>query len=182
MRAPSLRRPRQLAFAFALAALTLAPGAARARRGAARRTERRAHEQRTLAAPLEVEEMGARAQTATDALRARMREHVALHLRALTDGRLLTSPHGYLVDGSIDALTIVERPDGLEISCSVRLILSARRSGAMLAMSSGEATLRKPRRARGAALEARLEAEVLDGAVRAASDELIQHIEARRKS
>ncbi|HTA18609.1 MAG TPA: hypothetical protein VK989_04920, partial [Polyangia bacterium] len=115
-------------------------------------------------------------------LRARMRERVAHHLRALIDGHLLTAPQGYVVDGSIDTLTIVERPDGLEVSCAVRLILSARRSGAMLLMTTGQASLRSPRRAVGAAADGRLEVEVLDGAVRAASDELVQHFEARRKT
>ena len=178
MRASSLARSRQLAFAFALTAL--APGVARARRGVSRHAEPRT-QVREAAPPLEVQPMGARAAGATDAMRARMREHVAHHLRALTDGELLTSPSGYLVDGSIDTLELVERPDGLAISCSVRLILSARRSGAMLAMSTGQATLETPRRPHGPTPE-RLELEVLEGAVRAASDELIQHFEARRKS
>jgi hypothetical protein len=179
----SLIRPRQLAFAFALAALAPSPAGARpatSRRGAARPAQVRA---RVPSAPaLEVEEMGARAPSATDVLRARMRERVAHHLRALIEGRLLTAPQGYVVDGSIDTLTIVERPDGLEVSCAVRLILSARRSGAMLLMTTGQASLRSPRRAVGAAADGRLEVEVLDGAVRAASDELVQHFEARRKT
>jgi hypothetical protein len=179
----SLVRPRQLAFAFALAALAPSAAGARAttaRRGAARPAQVRA---RVAVAPaLEVEEMGARAPTATDALRARMRERVAHHLRALTESRLLTAPQGYVVDGSIDTLTIVARPDGLEVSCAVRLILSARRSGAMLLMTTGQATLKSPRRAVGVTGDERLELEVLDGAVRAASDELVQHFEARRKT
>ncbi len=176
---PSLVRPRQLAFAFALAAL--APGPA----GARPTTSRRAAQVRarvTVAPALEVEEMGARAATATDALRARMRERVAHHLRALIDGHLLTAPQGYVVDGSIDTLTIVEHPDGIEVSCAVRLILSARRSGAMLLMTTGQASLKSPRHSVGAAADGRLELEVLDGAVRAASEELVQHFEARRKT
>jgi hypothetical protein len=175
----SLVRPRQLAFAFALAAL--APGSAGARPTTARRAAQ-VRARAPLAPALEVEEMGARAATATDALRARMRERVAHHLRALTEGRLLTAPQGYIVDGSIDTLTIVERPDGLEVSCAVRLILSARRSGAMLLMTTGQASLKSPRHAVSGATDGRLELEVLDGAVRAASDELVQHFEARRKT
>jgi hypothetical protein len=182
----SLVCPRQLAFAFALAAL--APGSAGARPTMARRTAARPAQVRArapvapVAPALEVEEMGARAAAATDALRARMRERVAHHLRALIDGHLLTAPQGYVVDGSIDTLTIVERPDGLEVSCAVRLILSARRSGAMLLMTTGQASLSSPRHAAGSAADGRFELEVLDGAVRAASDELVQHFEARRKT
>jgi hypothetical protein len=55
----------------------------------------------------------------------------------------------------------------------------------MIAMTSGEASVRGARRgARTAAagLRERLVNEVLDGAVRAASDELIQHFQAQRKS
>jgi hypothetical protein len=115
-----------------------------------------------------------------------MREQVARNVRALTEARLLTSPHGYVVDGSIDTMQIVERADGLEVTFGVRLILSARRSGAMLAMTSGEATLRARRQkpaARGRERELdHLLNEVLDGAVRAASDELLLHFQAQRKS
>lgn len=132
--------------------------------------------------PVQVQPMGARAPAATNAMRARMREDVARHLRTLTEARLLVSPQGYLVDGSIDTLEVVERPDAVEISCGVRLILSSRRSGAMLAMTSGRASFRNPRSALKPALRERLELEVLDGAVRAASEELVQHFEARRKS
>jgi hypothetical protein len=145
-----------------------------------------------VAAVIDVQDIGARAPAATDAMRARVRERVARHLRALTDEHLLTSPRGYVVDGSIESLVVVDRPDGVEISCAVRLILSARGSDAMLALSTGEATLRQPRGARrppapaGAPEtsrpEERLELEALDGAVRAASDELVQRFESRRKS
>jgi hypothetical protein len=122
--------------------------------------------------------MGARAAAATDAMRARMREHVARQLRVLVEGRVLNSPRGYLVDGSIDALEIVTSADALEISCSVRLILSARQSGAMLAMTTGQATFKSARRSRPPA-ETHLELEVLDSAVRAAGDELISHFALR---
>jgi hypothetical protein len=179
----SLARPRQLAFAFALAAL--APGSAGARPATARRASPRPAQVRARppAAPVvEVEQMGARAASATDALRVRMRERVAHHLRLLTEDRLLTAPQGYVVDGGIDTLTIVERPDGVEVSCAVRLVLSARRSGAMLLMTTGQASLKGPRRAVAGAPDERLELEVLDGAVRAASEELVQHFEARRKT
>jgi hypothetical protein len=135
----------------------------------------------TRPGPIEVQEMGGRAPAATEALRATMREQVAHHIHALADARLLTSPQGYVVDGSIDNLQIAERPDGLEVTCGVRLILSARRSGAMLAMTSGEASVRARRGQKPAARE-RLVNEVLDGAVRAASDELLLHFQARRKS
>jgi len=175
VRAASL--PRLLACAFALAAFTLPPGTSAARRGA-RRVAARGRAPATAAPSLEVEAMGARAAAATDAMRARMREHVARQLRVLVEGRVLNSPHGYLVDGSIDALEIVTSADGLEISCSVRLILSAGRTGTMLAMTTGQATFKSARRSRPPA-EAHLELEVLDNAVRAAGDELISHFALR---
>jgi hypothetical protein len=178
VRAASL--PRLLACAFALLACTLPPAASAARRGGGRRVAARVRAPATAtAAPcLEVQTMGARATAATDAMRARMREHVARQLRVLVEGRVLNSPHGYLVDGSIDTLEIVTSADALEISCSVRLILSARRSGAMLAMTTGQATFKSARRSRPPA-EAHLELEVLDSAVRAAGDELISHFALR---
>jgi hypothetical protein len=142
-----------------------------------------AREQAPEQAPeIDVEEIGAHAAAATDAMRARVREHVARQLRVLVDGRLLTAARGYVVDGSIDTLELVERPDGLELACTVRLILSARRSGAMVAMATGQATLKNGRHPLEAGQQGHLELEVLDGAVRAASDELVQHFESHRKS
>jgi hypothetical protein len=135
----------------------------------------------TRPGPVEVQAMGGSAPGVTDALRAHMREQVARQVRALADARLLTSPQGYVVDGSIQTLQVVERADALDVSCGVRLILSARRSGAILVMTSGEASVRARRSAR-PALRERLLQEVLEGAVHAASDELLQHFQARRKS
>jgi hypothetical protein len=170
--------PRLLACAFALLAVTLPPGTSAARRGGGRRVAARVRAPATTVPSLEVQTMGARAAAATDAMRARMREHVARQLRVLVKGRVLNSPHGYLVDGSIDALEIVTSGDALEISCSVRLILSARQSGTMLAMTTGQATFKSARRPRPPA-GAHLELEVLDNAVRAAGDELISHFALR---
>jgi hypothetical protein len=155
----------------------LAVGAAPAQAGSA--AARRAP---AAAPPVEVKAMGARALAATDAMRARMRDEVTRRLRELAERRVQTSPYGYLVDGSIDALDVVQKPDALEISCSVRLILSARRSGAILLMTTGQAMLKDARRAPKPATLTRLELDALDGAVRAASDELVQHLETRRKS
>ena len=128
--------------------------------------------------------MGARAPAATAAMKEHMRVEVARHLRVLTDQRLLSSPAGYVVDGSIDAFVVVDRPDNVEITCGVRLILSGRRTGAMVAMTSGQATYSDPgpRRPLKPALRERIVTEVLDDAVRAASEELVQHFESRRKS
>jgi hypothetical protein len=171
-----LRAPRPARLTFILIAV-LALGAApvKARSAAARRAP-------VPAPTVEIKPMGARASGATDVMRARMRDEVTRRLRELGDRRLLTSPYGYLVDGSIDTFSVVQKPDGIEVACSVRLILSARRSGALLVMTTGQALLKDPHRAPKPATLARLELETLDGAVRAASDELTQHLETRRKS
>jgi hypothetical protein len=163
-----------LACALALSAVVLPSAGA-----AARRPARHAAEVRRRAPTLDVQAMGATAAAVTDTMRARMREHVARQLRPLVDGRLLTSSRGYLVDGSIDELEVVVNAGGVEISCSVRLILSARRSGAMLLMTNGQATFKNARRGLKPAAEYRLELEVLDEAVRAASDELVSHFSLR---
>lgn len=171
-----------MACALALAVVTLPQGKPAARRGAGRRAASPVREPALAVPTIEVQPMGARAAAATDAMRARMREHVARQLHVLVEGRLLTAPRGYLVDGSIDALDVHVDADALEISCSVRLILSARRSGAMLAMTTGQATVTNARRMLKPAVETRLELEVLDDAVRAASDELISHFARRSAS
>ena len=172
-----------MAGALALAVVTLPQGEPAARRGARRRSASPLREPVAAVPALDVQPMGARAVAATDGMRARMREHVAQQLRVLVEGRLLTAHRGYLVDGSIDTLDVHVDvgADALEISCSVRLILSARRSGAMLAMTTGQATVTNARRILKPAAETRLELEALDGAVRAAGDELISHF-ARRSA
>ena len=89
-----------------------------------------------------------------------------------------------VVDGSIDSFDVIERPRAVEVSCGVRLILSGRRSGAMVAMTSGHASYSDPdaRRPLKGVQRDRVELEVLDEAVRAASEELVEHLQARRKS
>jgi len=133
---------------------------------------------------VEVQAMGARAPGATEAMRAHMRAEVARRLRVLDEAQLLTSPAGYVVDGSIDTFVVVERPRAVEISCGVRLILSGRRSGAMVAMTSGQASYSDPdpRHPLKPALRDSIQLEVLDEAVRAASEELVEHLQSRRKS
>lgn len=161
--------PTRLAWCALVIAL-LAPRALEARRAPPR------------PGPVEIQVMGGRGPGVTDALRARMREQVVRQVRVLSEARLLPSPYGYVVDGSIETVQIVERPDGVELTCRVRLILSGRRSGAMLLMTQGEASLRSARRSLKPAQREQLVHEVLEGAVRAASDELLQHYQAQRKS
>jgi hypothetical protein len=172
VRAPS---PFRVASMIAWMACALAPGAAASPRAAARPTAPRPPR-------MEVQPIGARAASATDELRERVRDHVARQLRVLAEARLLAAPAGYLVDGSIDALEIVARGDTLDLSCSVRLVVSARASGAMIAMTTGQAAIKNVRRGGRPGAEARLTLDVLDGATRAATEELIAHFEARRKS
>ncbi|HVZ74567.1 MAG TPA: hypothetical protein VHJ20_19430 [Polyangia bacterium] len=137
---------------------------------------------RTRATIIDVAPIGARATAATPELRARVRDLVAARVRALAATHVLFSPSGYVVDGSVDELTITSREGAPEISCGVRLILSGRASGAMIAMTTGQAAFRGGRRALDARAQARLVLDVLDDATRAALDELEAHFSARRKS
>jgi hypothetical protein len=186
-------RPQVFALLVSTVGLLLAPAAVEAR--GPERAQRTPHAARAQRAPhaqpsqpsgafsLDVQPIAAGAALATPAMRARMRELLARQLRVLTEARLLLAPAGYLVDGSIDSFIVTSKPDMLEISCSVKLILSARRSGAILMLASGQATMKNPsRRQVRPAQQTRLENETLDSAAHAAGEELIQHFEAHRKS
>jgi hypothetical protein len=125
---------------------------------------------------LDVKPMGDTSGQASPALRARMRGFVARELQGLGAG--VTG--GYVVDGTIKTLSTVRRSDLnlVEVKCGVQLVLSTRGGDAIVMMSSGEASVERPRRQFRPALRAAMELDALEHAVRGASDELRQHFAA----
>jgi HEAT repeats len=125
---------------------------------------------------LDVKPMGDTTGRASPALRARMRGFVSRELNGLGSG--VTG--GYVVDGTIKTLSTARRSDLnlVEVKCGVQLVLSTRNGNAIVMMSSGEASVERPRRQFRPALRTGMELDALEHAVRGASDELRQHFAA----
>lgn len=126
----------------------------------------------------DVKAMGDRSHRASPALRGHMRELVADRLRPVGD----VSPAGvdplpgFVVDGSIKALTLNARPTMVEVACAVQLVISRQPSGGVFMLTSGEAIVQKPRRQFRPQHRAGMEREALESAVRGASDDLVRRL------
>src|SRR5262249_30005820 len=94
------------------------------------------------------------------------------------------SSHQYIVDGSITRLSREMNGPFVEVTCEVKITVSNAR-GSILSMVSGGATVQTGRGPLTRAMEANLEAEALDNAVRGAHQNLytflVKHTGARER-
>jgi hypothetical protein len=125
---------------------------------------------------LEIHPMGDRSRRASAALRERMRRAVVAELAAVP-----AQPHQdrFMVDGAIRALEHTERGPDVEVRCDVQLILSTWPGHSILLMSSGEATVQRPRARFRSSMLAEMQNDAVQHAVRGAADALLHHLGAR---
>jgi HEAT repeat protein len=123
---------------------------------------------------IQVKAMGDRTNKASLHLRAQMRQVVTSQVR----GFGLHAPGGFTVDGAIKDFGTSTRADLIEVKVGVELILSTGHPRAVLLMATGEAAVQKPRQQFRPAMQAGMEQEALEHAVRGASEELRQHMAA----
>jgi len=128
---------------------------------------------RLSANSIAVNAMGDKTHRASNELRERMRAFVNQELKAIKNRR----PGGYRIDGSIKALTTSGRADLIEVKCGVELVLSTW-GNAIIMMSTGEAIVQRPKRQVRGGVQAAMEVEALEHAVRGASEELRTHFAA----
>lgn len=132
---------------------------------------------------LEVRPMGDHTRRASPALREQMRRTVIAELAPLSQhlhqGIPLALPGGFTVDGAIRALEVKEGKREVEVRCDVQLILSTHPGQAMVLMSSGEATVQRPRGRFRSAMLREMQNDALEHAVRGAAEELRQHLTPR---
>jgi hypothetical protein len=128
---------------------------------------------RLSADSIAINAMGDKTHHASTGLRERMREFVASELKGFRNHR----PGGYRIDGSIKSLTVSSRLDTIEVECSVELVLSTW-GNAIVMMSTGEAIVQRQRRQVRGSVQAAMEVEALEHAVRGASQELRAHFAA----
>jgi hypothetical protein len=125
---------------------------------------------------LEVNPMGDRTRRASTALRERMRRAVVAEL-APTPGH--PWPESFTIDGAIRALDVKRVKLDVEVRCDVQLILSTHPGQAIVLMSSGEATVQRPRARFRSSMLLDMQNDALQHAVRAAAEELRGHLTSR---
>lgn len=130
---------------------------------------------RLSANSIAINAMGDKTHRATTELRERMRAFVTNELKTVKNRR----PGGYRIDGAIKALSISGRADVIEVKCGVELVLSTW-GNAIIMMSTGEAIVERPKRQAqgGRSVQAAMEIEALQHAVRGAAEELRAHFAA----
>ena len=88
------------------------------------------------------------------------------------------TPRGFSIDGAIRTLDQSSVGAQTTVTCGVELILSAGGGGAIIVMSTGEASVQRRRGAYRPGLQREMEQEALAHAVRGAAAELRQHLAA----
>jgi hypothetical protein len=125
---------------------------------------------------IEVKQMGDRSHHASPALRSHMRDFLVDQLRPAGD---VAPEHqgNFAVDGVIRELGMTTTSDGdVEVSCAVQLMVSRQPGGGVFMLTSGEASVQKPKRQWRPQQTPGMELEALENAVRAASEDLVRKL------
>ena len=124
----------------------------------------------------EVKAMGDQSKHAGEALRSHMRDFMLAQLRPFGDVSPPENQGTYAVDGVIKNLSTNARNGDVEVSCAVQLVLSRQPGGGVFLLTSGEATVQRPKRMFKPQQKAGMELEALEGALRSASEDLLAQI------
>ncbi|HVZ72497.1 MAG TPA: HEAT repeat domain-containing protein [Polyangia bacterium] len=124
----------------------------------------------------EVKAMGDQSKHAGNALRSHMRDFVVAQLRPYGD----VEPHEhegmYAVDGVIKDLQTSTQGAEVEVTCAVQLVLSRQPGGGVFLLTSGEATVQRPKHHFKPQQRSGMEMEALENALRSASEDLLGQI------
>ena len=124
----------------------------------------------------EIKPMGDRSKHADEALRGHMRDFMLAQLRPFGDVEPPAHQGMYAVDGVIKDLSTSTRNGDVEVSCAVQLVLSRQPDGGVFLLTSGEATVQRPRRQWKPQQKSSMELEALENALRSASEDLLNQI------
>jgi hypothetical protein len=127
----------------------------------------------------EVKAIGDPSHRAGPLLQSHMRDFLAAQLRAVGEVDPGDRRGTYAVDGVIKDLSMTTTPRDVAVSCAVQLVISRQPHGGVFMLTSGQATVQKPRRQWRPQLRPSMELEALEAAVRSASEDLVTHL-ARR--
>jgi hypothetical protein len=124
----------------------------------------------------EVKAMADQSKRAGPALRSHMRDFVLAQLRPYGDVSPGDNQGMYAVDGVIKDLTTNTHGADVEVSCAVQLVLSRQPGGGVFLLTSGEATVQRPKRQWKPQQKPGMELEALENALRSASEDLLNQI------
>jgi hypothetical protein len=124
----------------------------------------------------EIKEMGDQTKRAGPALRSHMRDFMLTQLRPFGDVSPPENQGMFAVDGVIKDLSTNTRNGDVEVSCAVQLVLSRQPGGGVFLLTSGEATVQRPRRQYKPQQKTSMELEALESALRSASEDLLNQI------
>jgi hypothetical protein len=124
----------------------------------------------------EIKPMGDQSQRAGTALRSHMRDFVVAQLRPYGDVEPPAHEGMYAVDGVIKELHTDTHGSDVEVSCAVQLVLSRQPGGGVFLLTSGEATVQRPKHRFKPQQRSGMELEALENALRSASEDLLGQI------
>jgi HEAT repeats len=124
----------------------------------------------------EVKAMGDNSNHAGQALRSHMRDFLVDKLRPLGDVDPGPNQGAFAVDGVIKDLSTNTRAGEVEVTCAVQLVLSRQPGGGVFLLTSGEATVQRPKRQFKPPQRSGMELEALESAVRSASEDLVAQL------
>jgi len=109
-------------------------------------------------------------------LRSHMRDFLAEQLRPLGEVSTAESRANYAVGVVIKHLSVAHGGPDVEVICAVQLVVMREPGNALFLMTSGEGRVQKPKRMFKPHLQASMEMEAVEGAVRGASEDLISQL------
>jgi hypothetical protein len=127
---------------------------------------------------IDVRPVGDPAHQAGPVLRSHMRDFLVEQLRPLGD----VAPSDdegqatYAVGGVIKHLSIAHGGPDVEVICAVQLVVMRQPGNALFLMTSGEGRVQKPKRQFRPQLQAGMELQAIEVAVRGASEDLISQL------
>jgi HEAT repeats len=124
----------------------------------------------------EVKPMGDQTERAGTALRSHMRDFMVAQLRPFGDVDPRANEGMYAVDGVIKDLSSTTRGPDVEVNCAVQLVVSRQPGGGVFLLTSGAATVQRPKRQFKPQQKPGMELEALEGALRSASEDLLAQI------
>ena len=126
---------------------------------------------------IEVRPVGDPGHQAGPVLRSHMRDFLVEQLRPLGDvGPINGGQANYAVGGVIKHLTIAHGGPDVEVICAVQLVVMRQPGNALFLLTSGEGRVQKPKRQFRPQLQASMELEAVEVAVRGASEDLISQL------
>jgi hypothetical protein len=124
----------------------------------------------------EVKAIGDPGHRAGPVLQSHMRDFLIDQLRPFGEVDAGERQGTYAVDGVIKSLSLETTGHDVEVSCAVQLVVSRQPSGGVFMLTSGQATVQKPKRQFRPQLRPSMEMEALEAAVRGASEDLVSKL------